>query len=151
MEPDKAPAAALSSDLPPLASFPTDQRPQQYHKHFEKYKDTWEGSLPSGKKILGALYLHPYVFEPVPGVAESAPPELRFAPQLVWFVLRPRTKLEQVMREFARVIQIEPSRLYFYYGGEQVNCETTIDTVSIPPYSWGFAFYNSLTLTKGVG
>jgi hypothetical protein len=39
--------------------------------------------LLSGKTILGALYLYPYVFEPVPGVAESAPPELRFVLQLV--------------------------------------------------------------------
>jgi hypothetical protein len=93
----------------------------------------WEGGLPSGKTILGALYLHPYVFELVLGVAGSAPPELRFAPQLVWFSLRPRTKLKQVIREFARVIKVEPSRLYFYYRGKQVNCETIIDTVSIPP------------------
>jgi hypothetical protein len=146
-EPEEALRDKLMSDVSalPAAQLLVRPRLQQDRSRFKEYEKTWEFSayhsrllskeaLAHGWTIVGALFLRPCLIEPG-WVGTVEPAELVFLPELFWFRLRRRNKLKSLMVRVAEAVDIEPSRLYFYYQGAQVNPQSTVAQVCRPLFS----------------
>jgi hypothetical protein len=125
--------------MDPSAQFPVQLRLQQYHACFTKYEATWEfsarqqgllqeGGPPLNHTVVGALFLRPVLLD-FTSVGQAQAAKLHFLPQVIWFKLGSHIPLKQVMLRVATAVDIEPSKLYFYYHGSQVNPQSTIAQV----------------------
>jgi hypothetical protein len=85
--------------------------------------------LTKGTTIIGALFLRPFLLDI--NLVGSAQLEMHYSQRLVWFSTLPQAKLKRLMLEFVGAMDVELSRLYFYYRGTQVNPYSKIIQVSV--------------------